>query len=305
MPNGNQLIPGPSGNLGQVQSQLQSLFQAIEGTYNKIKEAGKSQAAFQLRAAAERYARSGRALGVNAFARARALEDLKTQIVTAAREAGAKEEAQKLSAQLTTLNQIGATNAQAFNQAMTQAQFQAAQESTLWQQSFAQQELTQQAEQFQAGLGQQAAMQQEQLGQTEAMFARELAQRQQEQTFAQQQELAAAGGTAKGGTSLRSRFANLAAAGGAGGLPDWMAQGQAPGSTASAVQAFARRYGRMPNPTETLAIGQGVPPEFAGKVHFRDPRTGARTLQRPGALHGGVTPVGMQRGGGRAATPSF
>jgi hypothetical protein len=276
MPNGNELIPSPAGNLGGVQKQLMSLFEGIETTYNKLKETGQSQAAFALREAASRYARSGAALGVNAFSRARALEDLKSQIVTAARDAGAKAEAQKLSSQLSTLNQIGATQAQAFNQAMQSAQFEAGQKSELWRQQFSETQLAQEAALTREGLATQRGLQTQRLGAAESQFARNLAQRQQEATFAQERELATAGAGAAG-TSLRSRFANRAAAAPA---PGFMEERPAAGSTGSAVQRFTRQQGRPPTGIEFSALGQGVSAEFAGRFHFRDPRTGVRSVAR-------------------------
>jgi len=274
MANENQVV---QPNLGPVRNQLMQLFEGIEGVYDRLREAGQTQAAFQLRQAAGQYARSGTALGLNAFTRSRALQDLSNEITQAARAAGAQEEAAKLSQQLATINQVAAVDANAFNQAMSSAQFEQSKKSELWRQQFAERELREQSRQFNVGQAQTMTRFTEQLGQQESEFARNLEQRQSETAFDQAQSLKLSGAGGQD-TSLRSRFATRVLLGlGQGSLR----QGLQPSSTASAVQQFTNLRGRAPTATELTALGQGVDPAFAGKFHYRDPKTGARSLNNP------------------------
>lgn len=244
----------PSPNLGQVRGQLQELFGSIEGVYDKLKKQGKSQAAFQIRQAAQRYARSGAALGVNAFTRARALEDLKQQMTAAAQQAGAQAEAQKLAARMDAISKIATIDQAAFAQGMEQATFEEGKRSRMWQEAFSERELAQQKQLTYAGIGSQQYMQRQSLGQQEAEFARSLEQRQSEQAFAEAQALALAGeGTGRPGA--RTRFA--------AGIGGAMAPtAPRPGSLEAEYGRFRTIMGREPTSTEANALARGRTTEW-------------------------------------------
>jgi len=80
-------------------SQFEGVDRTIQKAFNNLRASGRRADAFALRDAVERFQRSGKSLGVNAFARAAALTDLKNRMsaATSARQAGlTKAEADQL-----------------------------------------------------------------------------------------------------------------------------------------------------------------------------------------------------------------
>ena len=91
-------------------SSLQASMRALDGIAGQLMAAGQANRAFALREAQKRLA-STSSLGVNSFARARALADMKAKMMAAGREADAKIQAQlaginaQLSSQMANMSQ--------------------------------------------------------------------------------------------------------------------------------------------------------------------------------------------------------
>lgn len=117
-------IPGAgSEGMADVKGRLESLYDSIGSAYNDLVKRGRESDAFALKDAAERFAATGSRLGVNSFARARELTNLKNAMGVATRGVEAKLVAQKLSQQAQALGQLEGITGNMFNQAMQVAKF--------------------------------------------------------------------------------------------------------------------------------------------------------------------------------------
>jgi hypothetical protein len=127
--------------LGDVRGRIQSLLGNIRAAFADLISAGRENEAAQLRESAERFANAGSKLGVNAFARAQALNDLKSKMRVAGRLLEAQASGQRLALEANTLNSLARVDQAEFNQGLQAANFAQRANDTAFNQAQRQQEV--------------------------------------------------------------------------------------------------------------------------------------------------------------------
>jgi len=117
-------VPGV-GDFGAAENQrkLEAVFGEIDGVYQKLVQAGKTQQAFALRDAADKFRRTGKSLGVNSFRRVRALKDLESALNVSAQQREAGLAAARLGELRNTIGQMSQMSNAAFSKGMQRADF--------------------------------------------------------------------------------------------------------------------------------------------------------------------------------------
>ena len=141
MPNVPGQLSAPGQNLGDVRGRIASLLGTIRAAFGDLISAGRENEAAQLRESAERFANAGSKLGVNAFARAQALNDLKSKMRVAGRLVEAQAIGQRLAMESQTLNNLANVDQAEFNQGLQAANFAQRANDTAFNQAQRQQEV--------------------------------------------------------------------------------------------------------------------------------------------------------------------
>lgn len=116
-------IVGQEFPLQDVQAQLNSIFQSIGEAYDDLIQRGRTQDASRLRSATDRFRRTGLKAGINSLARSRNLEQFRSDMEVASRGVESGIIRDKLLAMSRLPIQSAALSKQAFDQAMTRADF--------------------------------------------------------------------------------------------------------------------------------------------------------------------------------------
>lgn len=98
-PNKDRDLPDYTGSeYDEGMNRLSNLMPTISSVYEKLRAAGKDTDAWMLRDATKRFANSGKAMGVNAFARAQSLADLQGRLTAARNTTDAQISQQEIAA---------------------------------------------------------------------------------------------------------------------------------------------------------------------------------------------------------------
>lgn len=117
------IVNPPKSDNTEARNLILNLLTDINDTYEKLVNRGRAQDAEALRQTAIRFARSGSQMGVNAFARGRLLDDLKTKMRIAGQVAESKADAQRIDQTIRAIGMLRNVDDQTFSQAMQTARF--------------------------------------------------------------------------------------------------------------------------------------------------------------------------------------
>lgn len=106
-----------------ARGRLNSLFGAINSSYNELIKRGRDQDAFRLRDATRKFAAAGSKFGVNQFARTQALNDLKGEMQAASAVVESRATADKLRAMAGVADQVARVDQMEFQQGMAEQKF--------------------------------------------------------------------------------------------------------------------------------------------------------------------------------------